>query len=183
MSASEVKDFDEVVKNLKKEKKNELETFNESKTEVEEEPKEETKLEKEKEKKPMGERDIYFQNLNEDYAKTVRQIGQKNIYALPIVNGDGTKKDVLFSRKRLSVKELRWLAAKQKEYDEKPKENLSLFEAEDLASLYLEFAQMLLINNSTMEPITRDEFEQQDWGTVRSVVDNCILKSLVGSSG
>jgi hypothetical protein len=58
-----------------------------------------------------------------------------------------------------------------------------LFEAEELASLYLEFAQMLLINTTTNEPITKDEFEQQEWGTIRSIIDNCILKSLVGTSG
>ena len=173
MSTEEPKAFDEVFTNPKK-KEQALETFKDK-----EEPKKEKKT---KDKEPT-EWEKYFQKLNESYAKTVREVGQKSEYSLPIVDGDGTTKNTLYSRKRLSVKELRWLAAKQKEYDTKPKENLSLFEAEELASLYLEFAQMLLINNTTGKPITKDEFEQQEWGKVRSVVDNCILKSLVGTTG
>ena len=160
-------EFDEVFTTSTPKKENKLETFKEPELKKEEEP-----------KKEPTEWEQYFANLNEGYGKKVREIGQKNIYTLPI-NG----KDTQFSRRRLSVKELRWLAAKQKEYDQKPKENLSLFEAEELASLYLEFAQMLLINTTTDEPITKDEFESQEWGLIRPIIDNCILKSLVGTSG
>jgi hypothetical protein len=157
----EEKEFDQVFTK----KENKLETFKDEPKKVEE-------------KKEPTEWEKYFQNLNDQYGKTVREVGQKNIYTISV---DG--KDVQFTRKRLSVKELRWLAAKQKEYDEKPKDSLSLFEAEELASLYLEFAQMLLVNTTTNEPITKDEFETQEWGKIRSIVDNCILKSLVGTTG
>jgi len=167
------KEFDEVFTNPNKKKPQELESVIEpEKVEAPtEEPKKETEWEK------------YFKDLNEKYGEKVREVGQKAEYILPIMNGDGNIKKVTFSRKRPSVKELRLIAAKQKEYDEKPKKEVSLFEAEELASLYLEFAQMLLINSSTGKPITKDEFESQDWGFIRSVVDNCLLKSLVGSTG
>ena len=160
--------MDEVVKPVKKEQK--LETFKETKTEVKEEEKEE-----------ISEWDKYIQPLQEKYGKKVREVGEKGHYMIPVIQEDKSTKEVSFSLKSLSVKDLRWLAAKQKEYDEKPKKNLSLFEAEELASMYLEYAEMLLVNSKTGEPITKDIFENQDWGFIRSVVDDCILKSLVGS--
>ncbi len=176
--SAESKEFDEVVKSIKKpetkEKKVEEGTFKDI-DKTEDKPAEEEKKESEWNK--------YFSDLNEKYAKTVRDVGATSTYKIPIVNGDGTVKDVLFSRKKPTVAELRLIAEKQKEYDEKPKKNLSLFEAQELASLYSEFASMLLINNNTGKPITRAEFEQQDWGFIRSVIDNCLLKSLVGSTG
>lgn len=136
-----------------------------------------------KEEIPKSEWNSYFENLNEDYAKEVKKVGMKNQYYIPIMNGDGTVKETAFERKRLSVKELRQVAAKQKEYGERPKEQNTLFEAELLASLYLEYAQMLLVNTVTQKPITKDEFETQDWGKIRAIVDDCLLKSLVGSTG
>ncbi len=168
---SEAKEFDEVIvpadkpkKEVKKEKK--LETFDPP---VEE--------------KPKSEWQDFFDKENEKYAKIVKEKAEQNEYSLPIVNGDGTTKNTLFSRKRLSVAELRRLNSLQKEYNEKPVDDNSLFQAEALASLYLEYAQMLLVNNTTGEPMKKEEFETQDWGNIRALIDNCILKSLIGSTG
>jgi hypothetical protein len=169
------KEFDEVFK-PKEKKTQQLETFeDETKTKKEDVKQEETM--EESEWKP------YFERLNENYARTVKEIGMKNQYSIPIVNGDGNTKNTFFERKRLSVKELRQIAAKQKEYADRPKNPNSLFEAEELASLYLEYAQMLLVNASTRKPITKEEFETQDWGNIRAIVDDCLLKSLVGTTG
>ena len=168
------KEFDEVIEPApKKEKEKEkLETIKDPEV-----------IDKEENEKPESEWKPYFNRLNENYAKTIKEIGMKNQYSVPIINGDGTTKNTLFERRRLSVKELRMIAAKQKEYGDKPKDPNSLFEAEQLASLYLEYAQMLLVNASSRKPITREEFETQDWGHIRAIIDDCLLKSLVGSTG
>jgi len=171
------KEFDEVIEPApKKEKEKEkLESITVKDPEV---------IDKEEQEEgPESEWKPYFNRLNENYAKTIKEIGMKNQYSVPIINGDGTTKNTLFERRRLSVKELRMIAAKQKEYGDKPKDPNSLFEAEQLASLYLEYAQMLLVNASSRKPITREEFETQDWGHIRAIIDDCLLKSLVGSTG
>ena len=132
----------------------------------------------EKEEKKKTEWELYFEKQQESYGAKVRKVGEIGHYSIPI-NDDENK---IFTLKRLSVKELKWLAAKQKEYDEKPNKNLSLFEAQELASLYLEFAQMLLVD-SKGETITQDEFESQKWDFMRAIVDDALLKSLIGSTG
>ena len=177
--SAETQEFDKVLKPKTEEEKKTIQNKQEG-----------TFKDIDKPDKPAGEEpkesewNKYFSDLNEKYAKTVRDVGVTSIYKIPIIdNEDGTVKEVSFSRKKPTVAELRLIAQKQKEYDEKPKKNLSLFEAQELASLYSEFAEMLLINNNTGKPITRTEFEQQDWGFIRSVIDNCLLKSLVGSTG
>ena len=170
--SSESKPFDEVIEPAPKKEKEKLETVKDPEV-----------IDKEKYEEPESEWKPYFNRLNENYAKTVKEIGMKNQYSIPIINGDGTTKNTLFERKRLSVKELRMIAAKQKEYGDKPKDVNSLFEAEQLASLYLEYAQMLLVNASNRKPISREEFETQDWGHIRAIIDDCLLKSLVGSTG
>jgi hypothetical protein len=163
-------DFDEAVKPVEKKLEPKVQKFEDEK--VKEEPKEE---------RQKTEWEKYFEKQQESYGAKVRQAGEKGHYSINIIHDEGTEQKI-FTRKRLSVKELRWLAAKQKEYDSKPNKNLSLFEAEELASLYLEFAQLLLVD-SKGESITKDEFESQLWSEMRAIVDDAILKSLIGSTG
>jgi len=174
---SESKEFDEVIKPAPREEVEKLQSVKDPNVEENKDEEDEGLTEEEKEWKP------YFEHINKGYANTVRQVGMRNQYSIPIVNGDGTKKDTLFNRKRCSVKELRKIAALQKEYTAKPKDKNSLADAEALASLYLEYAEMLLINATTEKPISKEEFEQQDWGTIRAIIDDAILKSLQGSTG
>ena len=160
MSSS--KEFDQVVEPAPKEEVEKLQPKDKEQSLTVKDPE---VIDKEKSEEPESEWQPYFERLNENYARTVKEVGMKNQYTIPIVHEDGTVKNVLFERKRLSVKELRQIAAMQKEYGDRPKNKNSLFEAEELASLYLEYAQMLLVNATIRKPITKDEFETQDWVT------------------
>jgi len=169
---SESKEFDEVYKPAPKEEIKKLESVKDPEI-----------IDKEELEEPESEWQPYINILNEKHAKDVIKVGMKNQYSIPIINSEGESKDVLFERKRLSVKELRQVAAMQKQYSQKPKNADSLYEAEQVASLYYDWAQMMLINASTRKAITQTEFEQQDWGFIKSIVDDCLIKSLHGSSG
>jgi len=170
--SSESKEFDEVLKPAPRKEIEKLQSVKEPEV-----------VDKEELEEPESEWTPYINILNEKHAKDVIKVGMKNQYSIPIVNSEGEITNVLFERKRLSVKELRQVAAMQKQYTQKPKNADSLYEAEQVASLYFDWANMMLINVATRKAITQTEFEQQDWGFIKSIVDDCLIKSLHGSTG
>jgi len=123
--------------------------------------------------------DSYLEGVNKQYLMDISRIGFKNDYDLEV-----NDKKVNFRRRKLSVNELKLIEQKQKEYNEniKSKSDNTLFEAEGLAKLYLEYAQMFLINSKTNERITLDEFVNTPWEDTRTIIDACLWRTIRGTS-